>query len=89
MTTDQRGQLRDYVSAVGISGNPVLLKILAEVEDDFELLKVCVIGDIFDGKTPRQTSRFLRERGIRETDIVKVFGAVLADVQLRFVHGSN
>jgi hypothetical protein len=49
MVEFQRRALRDYISAVGIGKTPVLLKILTEIEDDFELIKVCVIASVFDG----------------------------------------
>jgi hypothetical protein len=92
MTTDQRRQLRDYVSAIGVSKAPVLLEILSEIADtdDFEMLRASVVVDIFDGQTPRKTTEFLRERGISEADIARVFRAVFADVQrAHFVHGWN
>ena len=90
MTTDQRRALRDYISAVGVGKNPVLLKILEEIEGDFELIKVCVIASVFDDQTPRETTEFLRERGICEPDIARVFRVLLADVQGgHFVHVWN
>jgi hypothetical protein len=90
MTTDQRRQLRNYISAVGVSGNPALLKILAEIDGDFELLATCVIASLFDNQTPRQTTEFLRERGISATDIAWALKAVIAGVQgPQFVHGWN
>ena len=46
MTTDQRRALRDYISAVGLGKNPVLLKIPAEIDDDFELLTTCVVASV-------------------------------------------
>jgi hypothetical protein len=91
LTTDQRRQLRDFVSAVGIDGNPVLLKILAEIDDDdFELLTTCVVASVFDNRTPRQTTDYLKERGICVTDILRALRAVLDSVQgPQFVHGWN
>jgi hypothetical protein len=71
MTPNQRRALRDYVCAVGVGKTPLLLEILAEIEDDSELLMVSVIASIFDGRTPRETTEFLRERGICESDIAR------------------
>ena len=92
LTTDQRRQLRDYISAIGVSKVPLLLQALSEIADtdDFELLRACVVADIFDGRTPRQTSEFLISHGICKSDIARAFGAVLAGVQgPQFVHGWN
>ena len=61
MTTNQRRVLRDCISAVGVGKTPVLLEILAEIEDDFELLKTFVIAQIFDGQTAQEITEFLRE----------------------------
>jgi hypothetical protein len=92
LTNFQRRQLRDYISAVGVGKAPVLLRILSEMvdADDFELLTTCVVTSIFDSRTPRQTTEFLRERGICVADILRAFKAVLASVQgPQFVHGWN
>ena len=90
LTDFQRRQLCDYISTVGLGENPVLLEILAEVDDDFELLTTCVVAATFDNQTPRQTTEFLKERGIRRRDILRALRAVLAGVQgSSFVHGWN
>jgi hypothetical protein len=92
LTTDQRRQLRDYVCAIGVGKAPVLLEILSGIGDtnDFELLRACVVASIFHGQTPRQTTEFLRERGICDTDIARVFDAVLVGAQgPERVHGWN
>jgi hypothetical protein len=92
LTNSQRRQLRDHVSAIGVSKSPELLMALSEIEDtdDFELLKACVVADIFDGKTPRQTSAFLLSHGICESDIARMIGVVLASAQPPcVVHGWN
>ena len=92
MTPNQRRQLRDHVSAVGVSKSPELLKALSEITntDDFDLLRACVVADIFDGRTPRQTSAFLLSHGICESDIARVLGVVLASTQSPcVVHGWN
>jgi hypothetical protein len=90
LTADQRRQLRDYISAIGVSGNPVLLKALAEIDDDFELLTICVVASAFDRRTPQQTSEFLKARGICATHIARALKVVFDSVQGQpFVHGWN
>jgi hypothetical protein len=90
LTTEQRQQLRDYISAVGVGKNSVLLRILEEIENDFELVKVFVVASAFDGQTPRQTTELLRERGVCEADIVRALRELLAEVRpAPFVHGWN
>jgi hypothetical protein len=91
MIESQRRALYDYVCAVGVSKSPELLTALSEIEDtdDFELIKACVVADILDGKTPRQTSAFLLGHGFCESDIAQVFHAVLVPAQSPLVHGRN
>ena len=62
---------------------PVVLKILSVIADtdDFELLKASVVADIFDVKTPRQTTEFLIHNGNCEADVAWVFRSILVGVQ--------
>ena len=89
LTESQRRQLRDHICAVGIDGNPALLKILAEIDDDFELLMVFIAASSFDDRTPRQTTEFLEASGISATVIAQALEAVLDSLQAGFVHGRN
>jgi hypothetical protein len=90
LSAEQRQQLRDFISAVGVGKNPTLLEILEETEDDFELIKIGIVASAFDGQTPRQTTEFLKERGVCAEDIIRALRAILATVQgPEFVHGWN
>jgi hypothetical protein len=90
LTIDQRLQLRDYISAVGVSGNPVLLKTLVEIDDDFTLLTIYVVALAFDRRTLRQTTEFLKACGICASDIARALKVVFDSVQGQsFVHGWN
>jgi hypothetical protein len=89
LTQPQRRRLRDYIRQVGTEKKPELLKLLAEIDGDMQLLTSTLLAAYFDGKSADEQIAFLKfSFKIHPLDIRDAFEA-LAGCSVAHLIGSE